>query len=365
MPGGAGGGGQKDLGVQSLRGLAVLLMVAGHVIGGDDQGGLAVADDSAWRFSYLALEDLRMPLFTVLSGYVYALRPVRTRAELGGLFRGKVRRLVVPLVTVGTLLFLVKLAAPDVNRRPVAGDLPRVFVFSYEHLWFLQAIFLIFLLVGLLDALGALGRLPGWGAAFAVACLLFFVTSVDLLPVSPDLFSLGGTLRLLPFFLIGVAAHRFPRQLLRRPLVVAVGVAFVPLLTLRLWGLAGGAAWPPVPDRALSLGVGVCGVLLLLAVRGYLRSRALGWLGGFSFGIYLLHVFGTSGMSVVTGRLGVDSTALAFVLSLGAGLAMPVLFELLLGRYAVVSWGVLGQRPVRRRGSAVTEDRPPTGDAVR
>ena len=48
---------RKDLSIQSLRGLALILMVAGHVIGIGPDRGMQVADDSAWRYLYLALED--------------------------------------------------------------------------------------------------------------------------------------------------------------------------------------------------------------------------------------------------------------------------------------------------------------------
>src|SRR4051794_34829890 len=93
-------------------------MVAGHVIGSDATRGLQVGNDSLWRLGYLALEDIRMPLFTTISGFVYALRAVGGGAAYGRLVQGKTRRLLVPLVSVGALLFAVELAVPGVNRRP-------------------------------------------------------------------------------------------------------------------------------------------------------------------------------------------------------------------------------------------------------
>ena len=62
----------KDLHVETLRGLAILLMVAGHVIGNDSTHGMRVDDSSVWRSAWVSLEFLRLPLFTFLSGVVSA-----------------------------------------------------------------------------------------------------------------------------------------------------------------------------------------------------------------------------------------------------------------------------------------------------
>ncbi len=67
---------KQDNSVQTLRGFAIILVVMGHVIGYKGDEGMKVADDSFWRYMYYTLEYFRMPLFTVISGWVYTLRPV-------------------------------------------------------------------------------------------------------------------------------------------------------------------------------------------------------------------------------------------------------------------------------------------------
>ena len=62
--------------IQSLRGLACLLLVGFHVVGVDSAAGLRFADDSLPRLATSLLIHVRMPLFTFLSGFVYAYRPV-------------------------------------------------------------------------------------------------------------------------------------------------------------------------------------------------------------------------------------------------------------------------------------------------
>jgi uncharacterized membrane protein len=64
--------------VQTLRGLACLLLVAFHTVGSTAASGLHVPDDSRYREFTNLFVHLRMPLFTFLSGLVYAYRPLRS-----------------------------------------------------------------------------------------------------------------------------------------------------------------------------------------------------------------------------------------------------------------------------------------------
>lgn len=363
---GAPGRTRKDLSIESLRGLAIILMVAGHVIGDTGDRGLEVADDSGWRLAYLALDDVRLPLFTFLSGFVYAYRPVRSPSQAPGLVRGKARRLLVPMVSVGLLLLLVQAVTPGTNADPGPGAVLRILFFGYEHLWFVQAIFLVFLVVGLLDAVGALRRPVGLLTAVVVASAAAVLVQV---PAEVNLFSANGALDLLPFFLLGYAFHRWVDVVRGPRVLLPVLAGLVVLGAVRVAGLLDGAGpldatgLPVVADRLLGLGVGVLGVTTLFLLRDRLRVRALAWLGGFAYTIYLLHVFGSAGARLVLERLGLGHDGWLFVLALVAGLALPVVFELVAGRYRVVSVLLLGTR--RRRPAGPRGEQQPLSGAAR
>jgi hypothetical protein len=80
--------------------------------------GAAACADALWRLFHALLDDLRMPLFTVLSGYVHAARPLQDLARRPGMAKGKFRRLLVPLFVVAPIYFGLQLAVPDTNSRP-------------------------------------------------------------------------------------------------------------------------------------------------------------------------------------------------------------------------------------------------------
>ena len=331
----------KNFEIESLRGLAIILMVAGHVIGSDPERGMQVPETSAWRFFYVALEDIRMPLFTVLSGYVYAYRPLASLAKYPKMVKGKARRLLIPLLTVGTAVFLIQVFLPGTNTQPALSELWRIYFWGFEHLWFVQAIFLIFLLAGVLDALRILESRRNWWITFGLASVAFIVVVV---PGDWNIFSVNGAIRLLPFFLVGYALHQFPPPN-RAAFSIAVAV-FTVAFTVRMFELTGNASGlSATGDKALSFFIGLTACTTLMLGRKYIYLPLLAWLGPFAFGIYLLHVFGSAGMRMALEGLGVHAPVVVFFACLITAIAVPIVFEVTFGKVGWISWAFLGQKP--------------------
>lgn len=328
-----------DEGTETLRGIAILLMTAGHVIGDTGSAGMQVADDSAWRHFYVSLQFLRMPLFTVISGYVYAIRPVE--AGVAGTFlRRKLRRLLIPMVTVGTAFFLLRMLLPT-HHPGQLSDIWRIYLYPYAHFWYLQALLLVFVVVVPLERLGALESLAGWAlcTAGAAAVLFFF-------PFFVTFFSFQRFLYLLPFFLFGVGLRRYPvvlrdsRVSVAALLLLAGGVAYQ---QLAWYGVIAGL---PPPSSPVGVAVGLSASLLLFRYR-----RGVGpfvRLGGFAYGIYLLHLFGTAGSRILLAEIGVSHPAVVFAAGLTAGAAVPILIEVGLHHSYWATLLTFGQRLKRR-----------------
>lgn len=335
---------KRDWSVESLRGLAVILMVAGHVIGTDITSGLKVEDDSAWRFSFLLLDDVRMPLFAALSGFVYAMRPVADTDGYTKMVRGKVRRLIVPLLTVGALFVIFQMMIPGTNGDVGWSMVPYTWVFGYVQFWFLQALFLIFLTVGLLDMLGWLATPRRWFAVLSVCAVVFIVVRV---PGVINVFSLDGALRLLPFFLLGYGLNRFVGSALRRSVtltaVVVAGLGLVATVIMVFVEHDPMAIGP----RAVNVAFGMAVVYLIIAFRDRIFFGPLALVGQYAFGIYLFHVFSAAATRIALTTVGVESNVVLFVFGLAAGITGPMVFEYLFGRYAWASWPLFGQKPRR------------------
>lgn len=305
--------------LQTLRGIACVLLVLYHVIGADPGVGLRIAE--GWlRVGNDGLAWLRMPLFTVLSGLVYGLRPYA--GEPGRFLAGKARRLLIPMLVVGTVFALVQAAVPGTNAPVTNWWL--LHVEPVGHFWFLESLCWIFLLlVGLESArwLSTPGRFAG---VFAAASALYL--TVD----GPRLLGIQGAIYLLPYFLAGLAVTRFGLwTALTRPAVLATGLVVAVLAVLWI-GMP-----EPNPDRrtpaVLLAGLSLCA--LMLALRW--PNRWLGVIGNASYAIYLYHVFFTAGARIVAERAGLgEQLPLLIALGVTAGVLGPLVLERAILRFS-------------------------------
>lgn len=326
--------------VETLRGVACLLIVALHVIGSSDTSGLRLGEGTLYREFADLFTPLRVPLFTFLSGFVYAYFPA-IPGRTGEFVRKKLARIGLPFVTVSTLYFLLTFFAGDVNGRLPLEEFWRIYVFPYVHFWFLQAIALIFAVTALLERLGAMARPATFAAVLAVATVASFLVG----GVTYDSFlSYDNAIYLAPFFLLGLGANRFSS-------VVASGRAAYACMALFFVSFAihADAVWALGVETptAIKLAVGLSGSLALLYVMPRLRWLEL--IGAYSFTIYLFHPFAVAPSRKVLEGLGVEAPSVLFAAGLTAGVLCPILLERVAGRWPVARRWLLGLSVARRR----------------
>lgn len=320
--------------VQVTRGLACLLLVLFHVVGGKADDGLRIADASIGRQVLDILLYVRMPLFAFISGYVYTLKPLDP-ARPGPFLQGKLRRLALPLLSATTLFYLVALARAPVPPADAVAGLLHAYLFSYEIYWFLQAMLLIFLLLPLLERF-----LLGSPQGCAVAVLAAFLLTVPAEPL--DFLSINGAAFLAPFFFIGIAARRFIGELTPRWTWLLL-VILVAAFALHAYNVA---TMPPHMGarRGTWLSLAIGGIAPLLLIGHVPRVALLARIGASSFAIFLFHIFFIVAMRMLLQKLGIDNFAVHLVAGLAAAIAGPMLLEALLARRKVTRRLFLGLR---------------------
>jgi len=323
--------------VQTLRGIACILLVAFHTIGSEAVTGMKVDDDSGYRLFANLFTYLRMPLFTFLSGFVYAYRPVLPGA-VGAFARRKFTRLVLPLLCVSTLFY----AVTEVSQSNAVWQIPldqmwRIYVFNYAHYWFLQAIILIFAAVALLDRFKLLSTPGRYAVAFIATVAIHLTIPVDRDETVP--FSALDALYLVPFFMLGLGANRF-RSILMQPLVswtcvVVVLVGMVMHAAILLQGQT-----PSQNGMPLELYIGVTGTLALIALCP--PSRLLERIGAYSYAVYLFHPFFVGAARAVAKPIGVSG--ILFTVCVIAGVLGPMVMERVLGNVPILKTLLFGRQ---------------------
>jgi fucose 4-O-acetylase-like acetyltransferase len=337
---------KKDLSIETLRGLAIILVVMGHVIGSDNDGGMKVEDDSFLRHLYFTFQYLRMPLFTVISGWVYALRPARADNLLDFSIK-KVRRILLPLIFVGGVYYIMQSLIPGTNYSYDLADIWMILIFPYTFFWYLQALFIVFILIAAVDSKGLANTFTKWLLLFLISLALLYLRDTFIPESFPNYFGFKMGIYLLPFFLIGVGIKRFKTYFDNKIFVWACAVIlFTGIVVQQL-------IWYDIIEYKLNssgglgLLIGVTGVIICLRI--HFTIKWLVWMGSFAYTIFLFHSFGTSGGRIILYKLGIFNTPVVFFFSLILGLFLPILIELVLDKNGVTRMLFLGRSLKKRK----------------
>jgi len=314
------------LSVQSLRGFACLLLVSYHILGSSPYQGLQI--QAGWlRTLNDALGTVRMPLFALIAGALYAC----SRLRGASLLVDKFQRLLLPMLTVGTLFALLQYAVPGSNY-PVK-DLRFLHIAPVAHYWFLESLFLIFCLMALLDGANALKKPETW--------MLVFLLSVVVYLMHPGFIWFGvlGAIYLLPYFLVGLALVCF--QWDASPHSAAWGT----VLLLGGGVLVGVDLWFGDFTHRFDPGMLILGLIFSSAL--WLRPLRHPWLarlGDYSYAIFLFHVFFTAATRMALKALDLNAVPLHFACALLLGICGPIAIHHALLRAPTLGLWLLGVR---------------------
>ena len=187
---------KKHLQLVNIRALAIVLVVLGHSI---------ILYSNTWNLYETnnqvpildcfkrCIDIIQMPLFFSLSGYLFVFS--RDKRNINELFLNKVKRLLIPFIVVACI-FMVPLRLlvryPGYEGKSYAFIIMHKIINSTDvgHLWFLPALFIIFILskiildlcrlTGSLEKIsdiilffiGVILYFEGWKIGFGVSSLL-------------------------------------------------------------------------------------------------------------------------------------------------------------------------------------------------
>lgn len=262
--------------VDALRGIAMFLVTLGHAV---IHYPIDLHADPACLLLFDFVSSLHMELLFLLSGWCF-----RFQGGYGAFVKKKVLRLVVPYVAFGLLDMLPRqLMASLVNRPRSMGESLRQMALFGGELWFLYALFLIFLMFPALHLLcGRASR----------ADLLLLAVSLPLAWLHgflPEIFLLNRVGQYLFYFTLGYVLRR--RESWLRERVLPRLTATPALLCLGAWCVLF-ALWERYPTFPLRVAVTLTGGAFLLWLSGWewVAERMAGP-GRYSLQIYLFNGF--------------------------------------------------------------------------
>ncbi len=332
---------KKDLSIETLRGIAILLVVIGHVIGSAADGGMKINFPHPLRYLYVWIDYIQMPLFTAIAGWVYALKLFSFTISFSEFARKKALRLLVPMAIIGTLYFGVQYLMPGTNSKGELSQMWRIYIFPYTIYWYLPSLFLIFIVQWWIDRYRKMETFAQWGGWCVIAVVLSLTNDEGFMHSLPNIFSFKGALGQLPYFFAGVAAYRFSSILYH-----SIFVKWIMWAMLILGLILIQIVWFYPSEHAfcrLFYPITLIPTLFLLLSLQW-HHRFFIWIGGYAYSIYLFHGFGTSGGRIVLNMIGVKAIIPIFIFASFIATICPIVVDMVVSRFRLGRRLLLGKR---------------------
>ena len=326
--------------IDTLRAIACIGLVSYHVVGSGSGSGLELPDNHWLARLNLALVDLRMPLFSFLSGMVFDVPE-------GSFFlkvKAKSRRLLLPMAAVGTIFWFIR-EMMGYAQEPIY----EIFFLPFAHFWFLQATFVIMLscLIGT--------YICGGRSNLAIGIVGIVGAALYISPFRPEvnLFSIMNAWKLAPFFAAGFLTARSmtwqwsPDQKIIGTIGIISAAIFGAILA---WDFV---TFEPQMRRGVSVFLGLIFCLMLYMAKP--NSSWLASIGRQSYAIYLFHVFFTASTIMTINYIFPALPPLVMLfLALLAGVFGPIILGNILIRNPITAFLFLG---IKRKGPDREADR--------
>jgi fucose 4-O-acetylase-like acetyltransferase len=323
----------RQLWIDFARGIGVILVVYGHVLGGLVRPGL-FPDGPLARWMDYTLYTFHMPLFFFLAGLnvQHSLRR-GTRPFLAA----KAWTIACPYVLWSLIQGgIIMVLSRDANIPIYPSDLAAIWYRPIAQFWFLYALMICHVLAALISNRAAMIGLT------AIGLVVFFF-----LPVRPDL---SLTLHHLPFYVFGLYATRMvaawqPDGARGWLMLIAIAALFAAAVA------AGGALSGMDANGLASLPacvLGITGIVVLCKLLDGARHRWLAVVGVMSMTIYVLHILAGSGTRIIMMKLHVPPLPWVYLLAgTAAGVLLPMLAHAVLQRLNLLA--ALGLAPLPKR----------------
>lgn len=275
-----------------------------------------------------------MPLFMLISGYLFIASGGRRGASFSSFTWKKAKRLFIPYLVLGNLGFGIKLILSGFANRPVDFSLVS---FIHSNLyprdnavvtyWFLPTLFIILLFSGFFEK-------AVWNKKQALLMTAVLICLRLFHPVEIELLNLSETCDYFLYFWLGCLTFAYKEKL--RFLEKAVVPAILFLMVIILYII-------PYRNDILNVMTSISGVYMCYFISRIRPVRFI-YISGYYFQIYLLSWFTQQIFVVLFYRILDINLYISSLTVFVGGLLLPVVITKLVSRYMPVFNPIIGQK---------------------
>ena len=211
--------------LDSLKGFAIFLVVVGHVILGYIRAETFTEYQWSLQFVYDVIYSFHMPLFFIISGFLYKLTWRQKDIRLAKSISNKVLNMVLMYILFSVVFWIFKYIAAEYGNIQMSDqfilmDLLYIFISPLAYLWFLYVLIWLFLTVPIFESI-----IKPTTVFIIFLCLYFFMPPVHGLLKIINLIIYGGV-----YFTLGSVLCMYQDQLRTIICNKLIGIGFISIV---------------------------------------------------------------------------------------------------------------------------------------
>ena len=317
--------------LDSLKGFAIFLVVVGHVILGYMHTGMFIEHQWSLQFVYDVIYSFHMPLFFIISGFLYKLTWRQKDIRLAKSISNKVLNMVLMYILFSVVFWIFKYIAAEYGNIQMSDqfilmDLLYIFISPLAYLWFLYVLIWLFLTVPIFESI-----IKPTTVFIIFLCLYFFMPPVHGLLKIINLIIYGGV-----YFTLGSVLCMYQDQLRTIICNKLIGIGFISIVLAVI-------TFPYIEvHNILKFICAISGSVFLSIL--FFKFKNIKWVtiwnicGRYSLGIYILHLYFSGPLRTIFKHLSIDNIMVCLILSCMISTIVPIFIVKFFDRYTLTSW---------------------------
>ena len=317
--------------LDSLKGFAIFLVVVGHVILGYMHTGMFIEHQWSLQFVYDVIYSFHMPLFFIISGFLYKLTWRQKDIRLAKSISNKVLNMVLMYILFSVVFWIFKYIAAEYGNIQMSDqfilmDLLYIFISPLAYLWFLYVLIWLFLTVPIFESI-----IKPTTVFIIFLCLYFFMPPVHGLLKIINLIIYGGV-----YFTLGSVLCMYQDQLRTIICNKLIGIGFISIVLAVI-------TFPYIEVHNILKFICATSGSVFLSIL-FFKFKNIKWVtiwnicGRYSLGIYILHLYFSGPLRTIFKHLSIDNIMVCLILSCMISTIVPIFIVKFFDRYKITSW---------------------------
>lgn len=317
--------------LDSLKGFAIFLVVVGHVILGYMHTGMFIEHQWSLQFVYDVIYSFHMPLFFIISGFLYKLTWRQKDIRLAKSISNKVLNMVLMYILFSVVFWIFKYIAAEYGNIQMSDqfilmDLLYIFISPLAYLWFLYVLIWLFLTVPIFESI-----IKPTTVFIIFLCLYFFMPPVHGLLKIINLIIYGGV-----YFTLGSVLCMYQDQLRTIICNKLTGIGFISIVLAVI-------TFPYIEVHNILKFICATSGSVFLSIL-FFKFKNIKWVtiwnicGRYSLGIYILHLYFSGPLRTIFKHLSIDNIMVCLILSCLISTIVPIFIVKFFDRYKITSW---------------------------